>query len=156
VVSKPHLRLDTPREADSQDRSEVLKPLLSIYGKSPSVSKENLAVVQPSLCLPYLISSIGPKSKLTTIPAYVIELKEVIMKAYTPKERLDRVYMRQYPDRVPVSLFLLAYGAKLSGCNVKEFNTDPEKNVKSVLAHLWLHRSNYGRYGLRWGGIDKH
>ena len=42
--------------------------------------------------------------------------------------------MRQYPDRVPVTLPFLAYGAKLLGFSIKEFNTDPKKRVKSVLA----------------------
>ena len=54
------------------------------------------------------------------------------MSQYTGKQRIAAAMKRQFADRVPVSLPVAPYSAKLLGYSIREFYDDPDKRVASL------------------------
>lgn len=70
------------------------------------------------------------------------------MRSYSGRDRIIAAFRRQYTDRVPVTLVLGPYSAKLAGVPLKVFLTKPDKLAESVVkAHEVLGPDSVVVYG---------
>lgn len=67
---------------------------------------------------------------------------------YTSKERIVAAFKREYADRVPITLILGLYQARLAGIPLRQFLTEPAKLAQAVIqAYERLHPDSVMVYG---------
>lgn len=70
------------------------------------------------------------------------------MKQYTGRERVIAAFKREYADRVPVTLILGLFQAKMAGISIKDFLTSADKLSKAVIdAYAALQTDTVAVYG---------